>query len=437
MSFDINWEKLVEDDSITRSIRDFLDEQFKSISLPSFIDNLSVTDFSLGLRPPEVTIRHIGDPFDDFYDEDGDDIGNRPTSDPRNIPTASSDEDSDSDTVEDENITNNFSINSRDLTSQEFPSVNEHDRNGELASPFTVLDRVGLREQRAPLDSVSMIIGNSNFNYLQNYNVNNVGLGNLNNVNTHNGTESPSTMLNHNSSFKLANNSSFSRHISESNGLILRPDGPSSHYQHQYSKSEHELNENDIQIIAEIKYNGDLRLEIVVNLLVNYPSPHFICLPIKLHVTELEIHSIVAIAYIRNSIFVSFLCDVSDSGSDYFTTSSNPTDDLQNISNTGGNFVEYNTNPVNRERIDIIKKVRIESEIGEAEHNTLRNVGKVEKFLVEQLRNIIRDEIAWPSWVCFDLNEDNDLDNDEESFDERNVNQKQNFNTSTHPASFE
>ena len=41
----------------------------------------------------------------------------------------------------------------------------------------------------------------------------------------------------------------------------------------------------------------------------------------------------------------------------------------------------------------------------------LRNVGKVEKFLVDRLRALLRDEIAWPSWICLDLS---DPDSDEE-----------------------
>ena len=47
-----------------------MDQQFKNISLPSFISNLAVTDFNLGEIPPEVTIRHIGDPFEEFYEDE-------------------------------------------------------------------------------------------------------------------------------------------------------------------------------------------------------------------------------------------------------------------------------------------------------------------------------------------------------------------------------
>lgn len=78
MSFDINWDQLVGDGSINESIKQFLDKQFSNLELPSYINNLSVSNFSLGTNPPEITIRHIGDPFDEFYedeDEEGDDLG--------------------------------------------------------------------------------------------------------------------------------------------------------------------------------------------------------------------------------------------------------------------------------------------------------------------------------------------------------------------------
>ena len=29
-----------------------------------------MTDFNLGEIPPEVTIRHIGDPFEEFYEDE-------------------------------------------------------------------------------------------------------------------------------------------------------------------------------------------------------------------------------------------------------------------------------------------------------------------------------------------------------------------------------
>ena len=53
----------------------------------------------------------------------------------------------------------------------------------------------------------------------------------------------------------------------------------------------------------EINYKGDMHINLLVNLLVNYPSPNFISLPIKLHITDIVIHSIATIAYLKKSVF--------------------------------------------------------------------------------------------------------------------------------------
>lgn len=372
MSFEINWDQLISDNVINDSIKEFLHHQFLNISLPLYINNLSVTNFSLGDQAPEVIVRHIGDPFDDFYEEEGDE-----KDDTRENEGEDEDEEEDDDN---DGETTNASI-SEDMTTNH---INDQGHPPIKPSP-PPLERL-----RTSLDSVSLMLGNSSLNYMHNYNMNNIiGLG------PNNGTETPMAIINPN------------------------PRKPSQlRVQHSEAslragEKAHEKDVNDIQLIAEIKYSGNLHIEVVVNLLVNYPSPNFISLPIKLHITDLVIHSIATIAYLKKSIFLSFLCDIDDTTSDYFTLSSNSTEPSRTPPlNSGGNFVDYMAGPNNRERIDIIKNIRIESEIGEVENNILRNVGKVEKFLIDQLRSIIRDEVAWPSWVCFDMNDDEESDDE-------------------------
>lgn len=302
MSFDINWDTLVADATLTHSIQQFLDEQLNGVALPAFIDKLAVTDFLLGTTPPKVTLRHIGNPFDDFYDSSDDEAPH--------VSDSVSDSDSDSDLS---------------------------------------LDQPG---ESAPVHVYSM---------------NNVGLG------------PPDLATNFFSGYRFRS------------GSVREP----------------ARSENDIQFVVDVDYRGDISIEIAVSLLVNYPLQHFISLPIKLRVTDLVVHSLAAVAYLHNSVFVTVLCDLNDLASDYFTSSNHPSHphDLPTTAPAGGNFVDY-ASTSNRERIDVIKLVKIDTEIGEVESNVLRNVGKVEKFLVEQIRSIIRDEIAWPSWLCFDLSEE-------------------------------
>lgn len=362
MSFDINWSQLVEDESINNSIKEFLASQFLSVSLPSYIDNLTVSDFLLGDEAPEIIIRDIGDTFDDFYeDEDGPRNAGAPTT------TATSGM-GESDSSDDEETRDGLAGEVTLSETTDYPTqLPLHPIPTKLRRSHTTL-------------AASPIPSHSHLNSLYAYNLTNVGLGTLNlNSVTPSGRDTPTQILN--------------QMRTAGGGPNLPPilASPIS------SLKKLKRGENDVQIIAEVKYKGNLHIEVTVDLFLNYPSQHFVTLPIKLHITGFEIHSLICIAYLQNAVYFSFLCDVSDdSQTDYFNGAH---------MESGGNFVEYVSGTNNKERIDIIKKVKIESEIGEVETNVLRNVGKVEKFLVEKIRSIIREETAWPSWLCIDMSE--------------------------------
>lgn len=420
MSFDINWDNLVSDNAINESIKEFLDSQFQNLSLPSYIADLSVTNFTLGNTPPDITIRHISDPFDEFYEnEDEEDhllgkIGNEsPQSKGNNLERDQPMSKKSSTNFELSDDTNDDMSSSSGDSEDDYSDdglANTTTLNGADAIPPEVPVAPTLNRSRMALDSIFQV--HNSFGHLHNYNMNNVGLGSLNNVSTHVGTDTPTNIFSQNPYNNLrANNTSANKNNSGPYKLL------------NTTKKSPVKDDNDIQFIVEIDYHGDLQMEVTVNLLVNYPSSNFITLPIQLHISDLVIHSIAAIAYLKHSVFFSFLCDINENNSDYFSSSHRNSATLSHQHSelnvpTGGNFVDYVTGPLNRERIDIIKKVHIESAIGELENNVLRNVGKVERFLVDQLRSIIRDEIAWPGWVCFDLNDD-DTDDDENEYDDQ------------------
>lgn len=406
MSLDIDWDKLVSDTTFTEGLRDFLDEQFKSISLPSYIDSLSVTNVNIGSIPPAITIRHIGDPFAEFYHDD-DDIEERLKKMTNFNPYESEDDSDDSETSD----VSGLPPLAEDLNSQPqaFPQLKLN------TSKSMTPDG-----SRMSLDSLSLIMGNNNLNFTHN-NINNLGIGNLNSPSR---SDSPrlregslaleSAQRMNYSELKLERGGGGQDQDHKENGHKDHNHKDNIHKDHNHKDHNHKQN-SDLQLIVELDYQGNLELEITVKLLVNYPSPNFISLPIKLRITDLVIHSIAVIAYIDKAVYISFLCDINDQVSDYFTS--------RNVSetsnhNSGGNFVDYVTGSNSQERIDIIKKVRIESEIGGDDHNVLRNVGKVEKFLTDRLRGIIRDEIAWPSWICLDLKDEEEEEEEEEGDDD-------------------
>lgn len=357
MSFDINWSQFASNPNLNERIRLFIDEELHSITLPSFIDNLTVEAFSLGEKAPEITIRHIGDPFEEFYaDENDNDEEAHPV--PQSTPSLNGYGDDDS--SEDEQCLKPEKHS--DLITKESSTVKPLDASGS--------GQINSQPQTSRKGSDSV-------RYFSNYNMNNLGLGPTE-------LDLPASIFSH-SAYRQQNGSMTRSKMSERGA-------------------------NDIQFMLEVDFQSNIVIELKINLLVNYPLAHFISLPIKLRITDLAIHSLAAVAYLKNKVFISILCDLNDSAADYFTSSQRTTMSRESGSSSqntpaGGNFVDYSTGNT-RERIDVIRSINIDSEIGEVESNVLRNVGKVEKFLVEQLRGIIRDEICWPGWLCFDLNED-------------------------------
>lgn len=315
MSIDISWDKLNEDNVLNESIRDFLNDQVQGLQLPDYLMNIKVTNFSLGSIAPEITIRHIGDPFTDFYNDEM-------TGSEKLFTENGSDIKSPSDTKK------------IDINKRQFPHT--IDQSSNISGPGVL--------SSSQLDKV---------------------------VESNQG-EVPSDSMNEND---------------DGNDDVS----------------------NDIQFIVEVDYKGDITIEISVDLLLNYPSPGFITLPVKLRVVDLGIHSLAVIAHVSKVVYLSFLCDINDEQFDDIIN--NPT-----------------LSKHNRNRIDIIRSMRIESEIGDnkGEGSVLRNVGKVEKFLTDMIRTLLRDELAWPGWISFDFNEDDDEDDEEEDGSSEHLHMDQN-----------
>lgn len=131
----------------------------------------------------------------------------------------------------------------------------------------------------------------------------------------------------------------------------------------------------DVQLFVEFAYNGDTQLGITATLLVNYPAPGFISLPLEFKITGIEIHTLAVIAYVKKKVYFSILCDVDEN------------------------------DQMSSENVKVIKQLNTESKIGDHGDNgaVLRNVSKVEQFILEQLRHVLRDELVWPGWITLEL----------------------------------
>jgi distribution and morphology protein 12 len=129
-----------------------------------------------------------------------------------------------------------------------------------------------------------------------------------------------------------------------------------------------QTSDTDIQIIARIHYEGNPRAQIQAELDFNYPSSSFISLPIRLTLTGVSFSGLALIASIRNRVHFCLLEDEDEDDDKW----------------------EH-----------MLREIHLESEIGERGKGVLKNVGKVERFLLEQGRRIISEEFVFPSFYTF------------------------------------
>lgn len=155
---------------------------------------------------------------------------------------------------------------------------------------------------------------------------------------------------------------------------------------------------NDIQFLTEVEYKGDLLITLAANLILHYPTANFMTLPVKLTISNIGMHSLCLIAYLAKQLFISFLCDVSDT----------VLDDNDSILDPTGPVLAPRRS---LERILIVRSMKIETEIGqqyEGDGSILRSVGKLEQFLLEKFKDLLRKELGWPSWINLDFEDDTD-----------------------------
>ncbi|QLG74394.1 hypothetical protein HG535_0G02770 [Zygotorulaspora mrakii] len=162
-----------------------------------------------------------------------------------------------------------------------------------------------------------------------------------------------------------------------------------------------EKSPNDVQFLAEVEYNGDMLITVAADLVLNYPTTSFMTLPVKLTISNIGLHSLCLAASLQKQVFISFLCDVSDSR----------LDTQDSILDASGSLLAPRRS---LEQMRLIRSMKIETEIGgphEEEGSMLRSVGKLEEFLLEKFQELLRKELAWPSWINLDLSDDEEINN--------------------------
>jgi distribution and morphology protein 12 len=395
MSVDLNWEALTsgpEGQVRAEKIRSFIHDKFQLVPFPKFIKSVQVHSFSFGTIAPEIELKTICDPYPEFYEQDEEDGSESDSGDEHDEEYLLK--------LERERRRRERKNEERDSvisrSSTQPPPYSEGARAGTGLSGFRagIADafpgRVGVTGVTTPLFTPLPSSGSGNASNLHYFHsALSFGNGNSTPVRAAFPPSAPSTPSKLQTCHTPASNGSFSSPPSsagldpspapELNDLSLKERNSPVRTFGGESESLprprlREPRDEDTQIIARVRYAGDVRVEITCELLFEYPVTNFVALPVKLVITGCTFDGLACIAYIRRRAHFCFLDEDPE---------------------TQGRESVYGRS--------LLKQINVESEIGEKGKGkqVLKNVGKVERFVLEQVRRIFEDEFVFPSSWTF------------------------------------
>ncbi|KAI1209220.1 uncharacterized protein F4807DRAFT_427632 [Annulohypoxylon truncatum] len=173
------------------------------------------------------------------------------------------------------------------------------------------------------------------------------------------------------------------------------------------AKKYYEPRVDDLQAVFRIKYAGDIKLMLTAEILLDYPMPSFVGIPVKLNITGLTFDGVGVVAYIRKRVHFCFL-----SPEDAVAAVGRDDDEDEDGEEGAGPGHGESERPTSASGArtqrkgklgSLLQEVRVESEIGQREgtKQSLKNVGKVERFVLEQVRRIFEEEFVYPSFWTF------------------------------------
>ncbi|PSS08585.1 hypothetical protein M430DRAFT_187051 [Amorphotheca resinae ATCC 22711] len=408
MSIDLNWETLTtgpDGEALAEKIRDFVHAKFQTVTLPRFIKSVKVHVFEFGSIAPQIELKDICDPLPDFYEETEGDYG-------------------DGDEEDEE------SWRPRDGSNETLRGRRKEERNGAERvthlPPYVDTRLPRMRPTQSAGDTGSQFLGistpgipggTSNLHYFHSQLASGLSgtqtpLAAVAGAHLPNGwpdyTNSDSASA---GGYDSASASSLSPpQTADQTGqqalherasvstLATTPTRPQTS-EGQLSEAEEEeetaspprrfrkARVEDLQTVFRVRYSGDVKLSLTAEILLDYPMPSFVGIPLKLNITGLSFDGVGVLAYIRKRAHFCFL---------------SPEDAYAAVGPDGGED-EGRVGDPDMKMGDLLHEIRVESEIGQREggKQVLKNVGKVEKFVLEQVRRIFEDEFVYPSFWTF------------------------------------
>lgn len=457
MSIDLNWEAATsgpDGEALAERIRSFIHDKFQQVPLPRFIRSVQVHSFEFGEIAPELEIKDLCDPFPDFYEEDEDEDGSSTNSDTssdadaanrrRRGMAASHEEAFDGYTGPSEfttrsdfrhqaslrspiglgdHLNSQFRSGSPSILPGGTSNLGYHLMLGNLSGAQTPLAAVAsgspfhsgwpdaMDDTRSMADSSTYGGGRgggggggAGVRRNSEIEVDNYSPSRPSTANTHPSHLSQGPSIEGNSSTATSNDPTviYNDHASSSTTTTThatRDDhSPSIMVDSHEQPSQHlrERRPEDFQVICRVKYAGDVKLSLTAEILLDYPMPSFAGLPLKLNITGVTFDGIAVVAYIRRR---AHLCFLSPEDAGAFDEEEQPPPPRTAASDDGGE----GQIPARRRFGSLLQQIRVDSEIGrnESGKQVLKNVGKVERFVLDQVRRIFEDEFVFPSFWTF------------------------------------
>ncbi|SCV73596.1 BQ2448_7522 [Microbotryum intermedium] len=313
MSVDLDWHAL--DAELTSSVVHFLSSTFSTAPRPNFIGDVSVTSFSFGDTQPSIELMDVRDIDKEFLEVE----------------------------VEEEALLDNPAVRN--------PRGRREERSERGRQ---------MMDERSESDGTRSVLGAS------------LGMGRIPAMRS---TLRPSSAL-------------FSPGLNQTRSIASHssppPPPPSQRFQHDKRHSRRPSIDSQepilpspstssspsLQIHLRVTYSGNLSIGLATSLLINYPSPKFMTLPLKLSITSLALDGVMLVAFEgdRRRLHVSFVDPTQGQGG-------------LGVASPGAR---------------LLSGAVVESEVGQADKHVLKNVGKVEKFVLDVARASLESELIFP-----------------------------------------
>lgn len=373
MSVDINWETLTggpDGQELAETIREFVNDRFQQTQFPKLIRSVKVHAFDFGSVAPDITLKDVCNPLPDFYDtqdeaEDG--LDDAPPRDGVSSP----------------------------------PLVQTSTGAGRNARPRVEPRRPSdlelLDQSNSPTLTRGALLGStSNFSYfnLPGFSGTATPLAAVAGAHFQNGLQPPETQRENSESFGSVSPPSTaslpSRPVSrdfDSRVTATLLDVSDD----RTEQAEIEPNPDDLQVVFHVTYSGDIRLSMTAEVFLDYPMPSFVGIPLKLNITGMTFNGVGILAYIKKR---AHLCFLSPEDAEALVGS-------ESAAMSPGVEEEDPTKPSKVGAL--LEEIKIETEMGDAGEGkqVLKNVGKIEKFILEQVRSIFEEEFVYPSFWTF------------------------------------